>query len=219
MEEVVLTAKRRDVIGKQVKALRREGILPAVVFGTGMEATPISLDYRETNKILTQVSASTLVTLDLDGTRHKVLVRERQREPLSGLIRHIDFQAVSMLEKLRVSVPIVLTGEAPAVADFDGIVVLGMETLPVESLPGDLPENITVDISVLKEIGDSVQVKDLVLPNNVSILHDLDDIVVNITSPAPEEIEEEEVEEEEEELEEPEVIERGKREDEDEEKG
>jgi large subunit ribosomal protein L25 len=216
MEEVVLTAKRRDVIGKQVKALRREGILPAVVFGTGMEATPISLDYRETNKILTQVSASTLVTLDLDGTRHKVLVRERQREPLSGLIRHIDFQAVSMLEKLRVSVPIVLTGEAPAVADFDGIVVLGMETLPVESLPGDLPENITVDISVLKEIGDSVQVKDLVLPNNVSILHDLDDIVVNITSPAPEEIEEEEVEEEEEELEEPEVIERGKREDEEE---
>jgi large subunit ribosomal protein L25 len=213
MEEIVLQAKHRNVIGKQVKTLRREGLIPAVVYGSGIEPTPISLDWKETSRFLANVSASALIALDIDGERHKVVVREKQREVLTGALQHVDFQAISMLEKLRLSVPIVLTGEAPAVSEYDGIVTIGMETLPVESLPGDMPEALTVDISGLREIGDSILVKDLEIPDNVTILHDLEDVVVNITAPAPEEVEE--VEEEEElEAEEPELVERGRREEE-----
>lgn len=212
MEEKVLSAEVRNVLGKQVKALRREGGLPAVLYGHNFDPVSITLNAKEASRILAGVTSSQLLTLEIGGKKHSALVREKQRHPVRGNLIHIDFLAVSMTEKLRAMVVIDTTGEAPAVQDFDGLVVSGVEQVEVECLPGDLPERITVDLSSLKEIGDAIYVRDVKLSSAVEILTDPDEMIVLVTAPSVEE-EEEGVEEEVEEAE-PEVIEKGKKEEE-----
>lgn len=217
MEEIVFQATHRDVIGKQVKALRREGKLPAVLYGHRIEPMPVSLDARDAGRVLPSITSSHLVVVDVDGERLNALVREKQRDPVQGNLLHVDFLVVSMTEKLRARVVIELEGDAPAIREFNGALVTGTEELEVECLPQDLPERFTVDLSVLKEIGDSIHVKDLQIPSVVEVLTDPEELVVLVTSQAAEEVEEEEAVEEELEGEgEPEVIERGKREEEEE---
>jgi large subunit ribosomal protein L25 len=213
MEEVVIQAQKRDVIGKQVKALRRAGGLPAIIYGSGIDPTPILLDAREAGRILGSISSSALVTIEMGADRHMALVRDRQRHILLGSLTHVDFQVVSRTEKLRTGVAIEATGSSQAVEDEEGILMTGLEELRVECFPQDLPEQIIVDISGLEKIGDAIYVKDITPPANVEFLDDPEETVFVITAPAAEEIlEEEEEVGEEEELEEPEVIERGKRE-------
>jgi large subunit ribosomal protein L25 len=187
-EEVVLKAERREVIGKQVKALRREGRLPAVLYGRKFQAIPVTLDLREASRILPTITSSHLVKIALDGERHTALVREKQRHPVQGSLLHVDFMVVSMTEKLRASVMIDLVGEAPGVKEFNGVLVVGQEQLDVESLPGDLPERITVDLSVLGQIGDTIHVRDITIPSGVEVLTDLDEMVAILTAPAAEEM-------------------------------
>lgn len=215
MEEIVLQAKSREMIGKQVKILRREGMLPAVLYGHNLNAIPISLDFREASRILPTITSSHLVIIEVDGERHTTLVREKQRHPVQGTILHVDFQVLSLTEKLRTHVVFIQEGEAPAVKNYNGVIVTGLEQLEVESLPGDLPERIKVDISGLEEIGDAIYVRDIVLPPTVEVLTDPDELIVVVNAPAAEEVELEEVEAEEVE-EEPEVIERGRKEEEEE---
>jgi large subunit ribosomal protein L25 len=217
MEEVVIQANRRQVIGKKVGALRREGMLPAVVYGSKIESIPISMDMREASRTLERLSPSALVVVEVDGEQHYTLVRDKQRNPVRGSIIHVDFQAVSLTETVRADLNINLIGEAPAVETYLGIVVPSLEQLSIESLPKDLPDRIDVDISGLLEIGDSVLVGDLVVPEGVEILSDPEEVVVVVIAQAAEEVEEVEEEEEIEEGVEPEVLERGKREGEEEE--
>jgi large subunit ribosomal protein L25 len=215
MEEITLKASKRNVIGKQVKALRREGILPAVVYGRHVGSFPISLDMRDASRILEKAATSALIVLDVDGNKHYTLVREKQRNPVLGTIRHVDFQAVSLTEKVRSKVAVYVIGEAPAVDTYFGILVSNLEQLEVESLPKSLPERIEVDISGLKEIGDAFYVRDLILPKGVEVLDNPDEIIVVVTAPVSEAVAEEE------EAgfapSEPELVERSKREEEEEE--
>jgi large subunit ribosomal protein L25 len=213
MEEVVIKANHRQVVGKKVKVLRREGILPAVVYGHNVDSIPISLDMREASRTLDRLSPSALVVVDVDGEQHYTLVRDKQRNPILGSILHVDFQAVSLDEMVRADLNIKIVGVAPAVETYLGIVVPSLEQVSIECLPKDLPDRIEADISGLIEIGDSLLVKDLLVPDGVEILSDPEEVVVVVIAQAvEEEIEEEEVEIEED-LE-PEVIERGKREEE-----
>ncbi|MGW8249604.1 MAG: 50S ribosomal protein L25 [Anaerolineales bacterium] len=216
MEEFLISARTRDVIGKQVKALRREGRLPAVIYGHNLDPIAIDLDTREATRILAGMTSSQFVNIEVDGTSHTALIREKQRHPVRGNLLHVDFLAVSMTETLRASVSIELIGEAPAAREYGALVVPSVEMIEVECLPKDLPDRIRVDLSGLVEIGDTIYVRDIDLPDEVSILTDPDEVLVSVTAPAMEEEEEEEEELEEEELE-PEVIERGKREEEEEE--
>lgn len=215
MEEIKLNASKREIIGKQVKALRRQGKLPAVVYGRRISAFPISLDMKEASRIIDRAASSALITLDVDGENYYVLIREKQRNPVLGTLRHVDFQAVLLTDKVRASVALASTGEAPAVDAYFGILVYSLEQLEVECLPRDLPESIEIDLSALKEIGDAIHVRDVVLPSRIEVLNDPDEMVVVVTAPvveavveAGEEIAVEGVE--------PEVIERGKREEEEE---
>ena len=216
MEEIVIKANRREIVGKRTKGLRREGILPAVIYGRHVETQPLSMDHKETSQILEGLSPSALIVLQVDGEQHYVLVREKQRDVISGSLLHVDFQDVLLTEKTRANVTIHLTGVSPAVRDMGGILVQNLEQLDVEALPRDLPEYIEVDISGLEEIGDAIYVRDLHLMGEVDVLADPDDVIVVVTMPEAEVEVEEEEEVEEEILEgtEPEVIERGKREEE-----
>ena len=211
-QKFIFKAETRDVIGKQVKALRRKGQLPAILYGHQIDPIPVSMDYKDTTRRLMGVSSSQLIEVEVEGKRRTALVREKQHDPVTGALLHVDFQVVSMTEKLRTTVRIVMTGEAPAVKNFSGIVVTGQEELEVECLPRDLPSQLVVDITKLENIGDAIYVRDIEIPSEVKVLTDLNELVVLITAQAAEVVEEvvEEVVAEAE----PEVIEKGKKEEE-----
>ena len=213
MEEVTIKAVKREVTGKQVKALRRQGLLPAVLYGRNFPPTPISLDLRDASHTLSHMTTSALVTVVLDGEKHLALVRERQRDFIRGTLKHIDFQVVSMKEKLRTNVSVVIVGESPAVTDFNGVLVTGLDEVEVECFPQDLPERIMADVSGLKQIGDAIYVRNLVISEKVEVLEDPNEVVVVVTAQAAEEVEEVVVEEV---VAEPELIEKGKKEEEEE---
>jgi large subunit ribosomal protein L25 len=212
MDNIVLKATRRSMVGKQVKVLRRQGQLPAVMYGHNFEPIAIALDAHQASLQLTGISASTIVTIDLEGEQHAAIVRDRQKDYLKNRLTHLDFQVVSQNEKIRASVSLEVTGVAPAIKDFNAVVVSNLNQLEVEAYPRDLPERIMVDVSGIANIGDAIYVRDLPISDDVTILISEDEVVVVATGAAPE-IEEEVVVEE---VSEPEVIERGKQ-DEDEE--
>jgi large subunit ribosomal protein L25 len=217
MEKIVIYANRRDVIGKQVNALRREGKLPGIMYGHRVEPMPIVMNLRDAARTLFGLTASSLITVDVDGKEHSALVREIQRDYIRGTLLHIDFQVVSLTETIRTTVPIELTGTSPAVKEYDAVVVAGLAQLDVEALPQNLPDRISIDVSSLTEIGDAIYVRDLVISEDVKFTNDPDEMVA-VVNPVAQLAE---IEGEEEALaeaaEEPEVIERGKQEEEEEE--
>jgi large subunit ribosomal protein L25 len=210
MERVILKAAKRTLVGKQVSNLRRQGLLPAVVYGYKVDSTPIQLDAHDANLIIPKLSSSSVVTIDLDGKKIPALVRERQKDYIKGILTHLDFQAVSMTEKIRAKVIIVLHGIAPAVKEYSAVIVTNLNEVEVEALPNDLPERIDLDISILTDVGSGIYVRDLDLPAEVEILADPDEAIVIATSTVEEVFEEETAEEGEEEGAEPELIDKKK---------
>jgi len=187
MEKVVLKAEKRGVVGKQVKALRREGKLPAVIYGRHTDPININLEAHSASLALARATSSSLVTIDVEGTQHLTLVREKQRDFIKNRLLHVDFLAVSMSEKLRTAVSIHFVGVSGAVKDHGAVMVHNLEQLHVECLPTDLPERIEVDISSLAKIGDGLRVRDVVVSDKVRVLEDPDTMVAVATMPKVEE--------------------------------
>jgi large subunit ribosomal protein L25 len=218
MEKVILKANPRTLTGRHVRALRRTGQLPAVLYGHNVEPINISMDARESTKVLGKLSSSSLVSIEVNGKEYPSLVREKQMNYIKRTLIHVDFQVVSLTEKIRAAVSIVLTGNSIAVKDFNAMLINGLTELEVEALPQDLPERFTVDIAALNKIGDAIHVKDIPMPENVTVMSNLEEMVVLATAPAKEEVEEVVTPEAAVVAEgtEPEVIEKGKKEEEEE---
>jgi large subunit ribosomal protein L25 len=181
MEKVVLNASKRDVIGKQVKALRREGKLPAVIYGRHTEPLNINLDAHSASLALGRLTSSSLVTISLDGTEYPALVREKQRDYIKNRLLHVDFLAVSLDEKIRTYVSVNFIGISTAVKDYNAVLVKNLEQLEVECLPTDLPERIDVDISVMQRPGEGIRVREVNVPDSIRILNDPDTMVAVAT--------------------------------------
>ncbi len=217
MTELRLNAERRTITGKKVKRLRRQGLVPGIVYGGGIEAAmPIQVDRRELIKTLQVAGTTNIVQLNVDGQNGSLatLVREVQRDAISHEIIHVDFQAVRMDEPIRVDVPVHIVGEAPPVKRGEAIVTQLIETIDLEALPSELPHEIVVDVSTLEEIGDLLTVGDLPIPSGAKVYTDLDVPVVVLQPLGVEEVEEEEVAAEEAE---PEVVAAAEKEEEEEE--
>jgi large subunit ribosomal protein L25 len=215
MDRITVKATRRDITGKKVKALRRVGKLPAVIYGHNVEPLAILLDLRSTTKLLREVSRATILTIDVEGEQFTTLVRERQRGILSGAYEHIDFLAISMTETVRTMVNIFVEGVSPTIEEFGAVIMTGADSIEVEALPGDLPESLKVDVSTLTSIGETITVADLVLPKGVTVLTDSTEMLAVVTVPAAAPAEEEEEDLDLDEDAEPEVI--GREDDEEEE--
>jgi large subunit ribosomal protein L25 len=216
MDKVVLKATERKVTGRHVRALRRSGQLPGVIYGHNVEPVSISLDAHEASRVLGKLSSSSLITVDVEGKEYPSLVREKQMNYIKRNLIHVDFQVVSLTEKIRANVGIVLTGNSVAVKDFNAMLINGLTELEVEAFPQDLPERVVVDIGALAKIGDAIHVKDISLSDKVTILSAADEMVILATAPAKEEVEEVVTPEAAVVAEgtEPEVIEKGKKEEE-----
>jgi large subunit ribosomal protein L25 len=177
-----LTANTREIRGKKVKTLRRDGITPVHVFGHGIEPEALQCDTIELQKVLAQAGTTGIVGLKVDKSRKKrnVMVREVQKEPRSGKLLHVDLYQIRMEEKLKVDVPIVLTGEAPALKMKENFLSHELDSLSVECLPDDIPNHIEVDVTILEEADQSIHVEDIILGEEITVLNSPEQLVAKI---------------------------------------
>ena len=199
-----LTAQKRGVLGKKVKKLRQEGILPAVLYGPKIKNLALQLDENDFEKIYQKAGESSLISLKVGKETFLVLIHELQRDPLSGKILHIDFYQPPLKEEIEAKVPLIFEGIAPAVKELGGTLVKNISEVEVKALAQDLPHEIKVDISSLKTFEDHILVKDLPVGERVKILKTPEEIVAQVLP--PEKVEEEIEEPIEEEVPEPEKI-------------
>jgi len=192
MEQYELTAAPRQVIGKQVKALRRAGQVPAILYGRNVEPMALQLEARSLNRVLSRVGQSRLIKLNVQGQPepHMALARAIHREPITGSLYHVDFLAVSMTEKIKVQVQVILVGESPAVQRGEGVLVHALNSIEIQCLPGDLMDAIRVDVSTLDKVDAQVAVKDLKVSEGIEILAGPDEMVVRVTPVREEKVEE-----------------------------
>jgi len=192
MDKLELELTKRDILGKRVRFLRRQGITPAHLFGHGIESMALQGDTTKLERLLAQAGKVKLINLKLDKEKNArvVLLREFQREPMRGKLLHVDFYQVKSKEKVTVEVPIVLLGEAPALESTNTTLMQELDTLTVECLPAKIPAEIQLDISSLTEREQAIRVKDIKLGRGIAILNDPELVVVKISSRFVEKIEE-----------------------------
>ena len=198
MEGTILKAKARNITGKKVRFLRRGGITPTHLFGHNLKSRSLECDTGELLDVIKEAGMTSLLNLEIDGEkrRHKVLIREIQTDPLGKQLLHVDLYQIKMTEKLKADIPIILTGEAPAMEIKGRAVQQSLDTLSIECLPDKLPHEIEVDIGILNELGDSIYVKDLALGEDITIHNEPDQLIVKISEMAIARVAEEEEEEE-----------------------
>ncbi len=183
MEELKLTATKRDVLGKRNRFLRRRGITPAHLFGHSLESLSLQCDTVELKKVVAHSGTTRLVSLKIDGEKapKSVFIREIQRDALGKQLIHVDFYQVRKGEKMTMDVPIVLIGEAPAMKGKGRMISRGIMSLSIECLPEKVPPQIEVDISNLLELEQAIHVKDIVLDPDITVHVDPEQLVVKVT--------------------------------------
>lgn len=182
--KIKLKAEKREVVGRKVKALRKEGKIPANVFGKNIKSESLTVDRKEFESTFKQAGETQII--DLEG--RPVLVSNIQVSPLTGEYLHIDFRQVDLKEEIKANVPLVFEGESPAEKQNLGTVVEQLDEVEVEALPTELPEKIIVDISNLTDVDQAVYVKDLKVNSSVKVLTDSESIVVKVEAPQEEEV-------------------------------
>ena len=185
MATIELQVTTREERGHHNHPLRREGQVPAVLYGHNVEPRAVSAEAKLLSRVWMRAGRTKLIDLVVDGARaQKVLVRELQVNPRNGRPIHADFFAVNLREKLTADVPLVITGESPAVVDSKvGTLQQLLNTLRIECLPSDLPSQFSVDVSGLAEIDSGIYVRDIQLPSGVTLVHiDPDELVVKVAA-------------------------------------
>lgn len=182
-----LIVQSRKVAGKEVKGLRLHGIVPLHLYGHGITSLALQSSAVELKKVIDEVGTTALVGILVDGATKplNVVIREIQRDPMTGRLVHVDLYEVSMMEKIKMEVPILLSGEAPALKSSSNQLVQELETLDIECLPAKIPANIVLDLSSLTEAGKELFVKDIKTVKDVMILNNPEQLVVKITERAP----------------------------------
>ena len=183
--QLKISAQPRIAAGRNaVKALKRTGFVPAVIYGAKAPAQNLQLNERELSRLLGHAtSESVLVDVQIEGSGNRTaLISEVQHHPVSGAILHVDLHAIAMDELMTVEVPVETTGEAEGVKTGGGVLEVILRELEIECLPADLPASITVDVSGLN-VGDSIHVNALKLPKGVTVLNDAELTVVSVAAP------------------------------------
>jgi large subunit ribosomal protein L25 len=190
MADATLIAERRPAAGKgPAGRIRREGLVPAVVYGLGADNVPVSVSSRELVHILSGGSGmNTLITLRIDGADELAIARQIQRHPVKGTVMHVDFVRVRADQTIQAEIPVHLVGESEG-AVRGGVLEQLVHTLTVEAKPSDFPPSIEHDVTAL-EIGGQVYVRDLTVPRGVTVLQNEDDLVAQISAPRVAEVEE-----------------------------
>jgi large subunit ribosomal protein L25 len=184
-KQVTLEAERRTVLGKQVKHLRRDGIIPANIYGHQQDSLAIQVNAHTMEHALKTHGATQLYRLVIapEGHEETVIVRHITRQPATNFIQHIDFFHVKMSEPMRARVPVRLVGEPPAVKLHDGVLIQALDYAEVEALPAELPEALELDISDMEDLNSSRTAGAIKIPRKVTLLTAEDEVVVSIQAP------------------------------------
>lgn len=170
MQNYTLQVTKREIFGKKLRKLRREGILPANIYGKQVESLAVQLPHTEFEKVYKEAGETGVVELQFDGQNRPVLIKNVQLGFVTHQPVHVDFYQVNLKEKIRAMVPVVAKGEPNAVAEKLGLLMQTLNEVEVEALPTDLPDKLEVDVTHLAAVGDHVTVADLQKPANVEIL-------------------------------------------------
>jgi len=182
MNRLELEVLKRETKGKKVRFLRRGGLIPCNIYGHGMESQPVQVDVRKLGHVLARAGGTDLISIKIGDTASPgmVIIREVQRNPMTGEPIHVAFYQVNMSEKLRAEVPLVFIGDAPALKLKNVSLLHAMNTLQIEALPDDLPHKIEIDISSLALPEQSLHVKDLKVSDKITILADPDQMLIKV---------------------------------------
>ena len=186
MANAELNVVPRTIVGKKTAAMRRAGSMPANVYGHGIASLSVQAESVALTQLLRGMNKNQIIDLRVEGEEkpRSVIIRDVQRNPLNGALYHVDFFQVSMTEKMRAAVPVVLTGTSSAVDTYSGVLMQMVDVINVEALPSDIPSEFTVDVSVLTELESSIHVKDLSLDETkVHVMTDGDVVVARVASP------------------------------------
>ena len=196
MDKLELKVTNREILGKKVKHLRRQGITPVHLFGHGIESLALQCDTVQIERVLSQAEQTGLISLKLDKEKkpRTVMVRAFDRDWRKGQLLHVDFYQVKLREKLKLEVPVVLVGEAPALKSKDNMLEHELDTLTIECFPAKIPAGMEVDIGSLSEPEQAIRVKDIDLDEDITVLNDPELVVAKISWRPVEKVEEEVVE-------------------------
>ncbi len=199
MDNLNLQASKREILGKKTRFLRRQGVTPAHLFGHGIKSLALQCDTPKLQQIIAQAGTTRLISLGIEGDKQprSVFIREIQRDVCNEELLHVDFYQIKRTEKIRVDVPIVLVGEAPAMKEKGRLLTHSLTSLSIESLPDNLPPQIEINLSPLEEIGQAIYVKDIAFSPDITVMTDPEQMVVKVSEAR---VVEEEVVAEEEEL-------------------
>lgn len=195
MSVSTLDAEKREVLGKKVKYLRQRGLIPATVYGKGIEPISIQVNERAFQTTYRKVGKTALIELHIPGVANQsAFVQDLQRHPITRAVLHIDFKVVDLKKAVHVEVPVVAIGASPLVERGDALLNHVINTVMVEALPANLPQHIEIDISGLDELDKTIVVSDLPTSPTYKILTDADQAVLSL-SPVRAAVEEEAAEE------------------------
>ena len=214
MDTDKIEAETRTAVRKGVGRLRRNGKLPAVMYGAAAEPVAIQLDTHEASILLNRMQGTVLIDLEVDGKVHKTVVRETQRDVVRGNLLHIDFLKVAMDQTIVATLPVTIVGEAPVLSQGDYMIVTLLNEVQIECLPGDLINNIDISAEEFADPDSVVSAGDLFMPKGITLLSSPEDVIARVSF-ASRVTEEEEAEDEEFDAEDFEVLERGKGEEDD----
>lgn len=192
MAELILQAINRNVSGKKTRFLRRQGITPTHLFGHNLESLALQCDTANLQRIIAQAGETRLINLEIEGGKQPrpVFIREIQRNELTGELLHVDFYQVKKTEKIKVEIPIVLVGEAPAMKEKGRLLTHGVTSLSIECLPGEVPPRIEVDLSPLEVVEQPIHVRDIILSPGIMVTTDPAQLVVKVSETRLERVEE-----------------------------
>jgi len=188
METIILQAKAREITGKKVSELRNQDIIPAIIYGKSLKPINISLSSKDFEKVFKKAGDTTVIDLQIEGSNenHKALIQKVDYTPTRDRITHIELLAISLTDKVKVEVPVVLINTEIA-EKLGGNLILNLDEIEVEALPGDLPHQIEIDCSIFTEFGHRIYIRDLKLNSNIKILEELDSPIVSFDEPEKEE--------------------------------
>lgn len=183
MEDLILQANNRSILGKKARILRRQGIIPTHLFGHGLKSLALQCDTIDLHRIIAQAGTTRLINLEVEGYKQPraVFIREIQRDEITRQLLHVDFYQVIKTEKIRVEVPIVLVGEAPAMKEKGRTLTRGVTSLSIECLPAEVPPRIEVDLRQLEEVEQPIHVNDIVLNPGITVITDAEQLVVKVS--------------------------------------
>ena len=182
MENIELETTRREMLGKEVRFLRRQGIMPVHLFGHGVESLALQCDATSLQQTLSRAGQTRLINIKIHGEKkpRPVVVRGVHREPVRGGLLHVDFFQVSMKERVKIDVPLILVGEAPILKSREHMIVQELNTLAVECLPASIPGSLELDVSSLSEPDQVLRVKDIEVNEDVAVQDDAELVVVRV---------------------------------------